>query len=121
MPCLQAFHGYAAFAQAAARLALGADAQRPWVARSGAYDSHGAEASADVRVLAVGYSAGSASTPELLKISSTPAFSLLRSWKTCVRCARAEENNADANPGPRASLRATRAGCLRARRRSWAS
>lgn len=45
-------------------------------------DGH-AHAGVDVRVLAVGYAAGQASLPELLKISSTPAFSVLRSWKTC--------------------------------------
>jgi len=55
-------------------------------------DGH-AHAGVDVRVLAVGYAAGQASLPELLKISSTPAFSVLRSWKTCaaLREARAGE------------------------------
>jgi len=52
-------------------------------------DGHGGQSAGDVRVLAVGYAAGSARSPELLKISSTPAFSLLRSWKTCVASARA--------------------------------
>ena len=47
-------------------------------------DGHGGHLAGDVRVLAVGYAAGSASSPELLKISSTPAFSLLRSWKRRV-------------------------------------
>ena len=50
-------------------------------------DGHGGQFAGDVRVLAVGYAAGSARSPELLKISSTPAFSLLRSWKTCVASA----------------------------------
>ncbi len=44
----------------------------------------------DLRVLAVGYNAGSAASPELLKISATPPFSA-RAWKTCAlrACVRA--------------------------------
>ena len=36
---------------------------------------------ADVRILAVGYAAGGAATPELLKVSTGAGFSLMRTWK----------------------------------------
>jgi hypothetical protein len=44
----------------------------------------GSSAPEDMRVLAVGYSAGEAGSPELVKVSATPPFSLLGAWKTCV-------------------------------------
>jgi hypothetical protein len=48
----------------------------------------GSSAPEDMRVLAVGYSAGEASAPELVKVSATAPFSLLGAWKTCVRARR---------------------------------
>jgi hypothetical protein len=75
----------------------------------GTAGQHAQAQPADVRVLAVGYCAGAPAAPELLKLSATPGFSLMRSWMRRVRCHSGQALSpvgADALPPRAAWLRA---------------